>query len=169
MSLLDLNPFFDKGDEDISDENLQKVYAQFVEDFISNPFQLNGKDVYLEKGNAKPKAYSMYNKTFWHLITRKSDAYDGERIFISQRANRVHWIKHILCNYKDPLIRYYKWRDDDGICKDHYWLHAKEYMVVVHEKNTGFKIVTGFCVDREEISTFYGRFAEYRDGESDCK
>lgn len=91
-----------------------------------------------------------------------------ERIYDCNRANRIHWIKPILLSHPCNDIKYYKWHDDDGVCKDHYWFYAKDFMVVLKDLSQDTQIVTAFCVDKSQKLTLYERFRDYQQGNGNC-
>ncbi len=63
---------------------------------------------------------------------------------------------------------YYKWKDKDGICKEHYWLTAKKFMVVLKDVDPDKQIVTSFCVDDDERLNYFERYDNYRNGKGNC-
>jgi hypothetical protein len=168
-NLSDLRPWF--SDEEIDDSinhgQLKALYAQFVVDFIDNPFSVNGKKIKIQKASPRQKEFSDYCETFFHIISRKNHFYN-DRLYECNRANRSHWIKPILLAHPCTDILYYKWRDHQGVCKEHYWLMSKGFMVVLKNISTDVQIVTAFCVDDDEKLKFYERYKAHKEGNSTC-
>ncbi|WP_025146588.1 hypothetical protein [Pedobacter jeongneungensis] len=84
-----------------------------------------------------------------------------------QRANRVHWIKPILQAHPCKDILYYRWKDEKGVCKHHYWAFSLDFMIVTVDVKPDEQIVTTFCVDKDSKAEFYTRFKDFEEGK-DC-
>ncbi|MDR3693331.1 hypothetical protein [Mucilaginibacter sp.] len=149
------------------EEQLDLIYMKFTEDFINSPFEVNGKLVKIYTQKSRIKQYSKYCESFVHIISREYASSDG-RIYICDRANRVHWIKTILLSHPCKDIYYYKWLDDKGVCKEHFWYFNKNFMVVLKDIGANVQIVTAFCVDPDEKLKYYERYTDYRDGNGTC-
>ncbi|NOS94693.1 MAG: hypothetical protein HOP30_22505 [Cyclobacteriaceae bacterium] len=167
MSLIDLVPFFDDNELEpgFNTEQIDQFFETFKTDFISNPLMVNGKKIKFIGKVSKIKEYSKYPETFIHIITR---SLTNERIYDSRRANRIHWIKPILLSHPCNDVKFYRWKDDDRICKDHYWFFAKDFMVVLKDVSQDLQIVTAFCVDKSQKATFYERFRDFQQGNGNC-
>lgn len=59
------------------------------------------------------------------------------------------------------------WRDQNLICKEHFWLFSKDFLVVARDIGSDVKIVIAFCADKDMKETLHERYANYRDGKSD--
>ena len=109
---------------------------------------------------------SKYAETFAHIISRKVKG--RPRYYEGDRANRIHWIKPILLGHPCNDIKYYKWMDDDGVCKEHFWLRHKKFMVVLRDVGQDAQIVTSFCVDDDKELVYYERYKNYIEGRGTC-
>lgn len=169
INLNDLKPLFDDGelDQNINNEQIKRFYEQFAEDFINYPFNVNGKKIKIDKRSPRDKNFANYCETFFHILTRKNHFYN-DRIYECNRANRCHWIKPILLSHPSNVILYYKWKDSQGVCKEHYWLMSKKFMVVLKDISADVQIVTAFCVDDDEKLKYYERYKAYLEGNSTC-
>lgn len=169
IDIADLKPFFDDYtlDATINHDQLVKLNEVFVSDFINNPFKIDEKQIRIEQKPPKQKEFSAYSESFYHIITRTSNYYN-DRIYECNRANRIHWIKPILLSHPCNDIKYYKWRDEQNICKEHYWYLSKNFMIVLKTITKDLKIVTAFCVDDDEKLKYYERFKNYQEGKSSC-
>jgi hypothetical protein len=167
MSLSNLRPWFDPISDTADHKQLATLHAKFINDFVTNPFTLNGKAIRVIERASGVGAYSQYGQTFFHLISREVKL-ERWRIYEGERANRIHWIKPILQSHPTGQILYYKWMDARGICKEHFWLFSKDYMVVTKEVEPNVQIVTAFCVDKDAKSTYFERYKNFKDGGATC-
>ena len=126
---------------------------------------MNSKNILIIRAPSKIKQYDQYAETFVHIITRSVT--EG-RIYDCNRANRIHWIKPILLAHPCNEIKYYKWRDEKGICKEHFWYYAQDFMVVLKDLKADLQIITAFCVDKLDKLRFYERYVNYREGNGNC-
>lgn len=168
MPLADLTPLIpdQELDQNINIDQINLLYARFRADFIDNRFQISGKNIQIIQSVSKVTQYNQYAETFVHIITREI-TYNA-RLYDCNRANRVHWIKPILLAHPCKEVLYYKWQDDKGVCKEHFWFFAKDFMVVLKDVRADLQIVTAFCVDKQDKARFYERFVDYRDGNALC-
>ncbi|MGI8892894.1 MAG: hypothetical protein ACR2GN_05480, partial [Bacteroidia bacterium] len=88
-----------------------------------------------------------------HLITRKSGSY--KRVFDKHRANKIHWVKCILENRKEPEIIFFQYPDDDGDLRDYYWYKEADFLVIMQQITPDYLIITSFCIDDERNRKFY--------------
>lgn len=149
----------------INHDQIKTFFEIFIKDFITDAFELNGKKIRIDKRPPKPKEYSAYSESFYHIITRSSTYYN-ERFYECNRANRIHWIKPILLSHPCKEIKYYKWKDENGICKEHFWYLSEKFMVVLKTISEDFQIVTAFCVDDDEKLKYYERFKDFEEGKT---
>ncbi|KAA5537046.1 hypothetical protein F0919_05065 [Taibaiella lutea] len=166
MSLSNLTPYFIDGiNAQFAKDQVDELYQIFREDFIDNPIILNGKKVKVIMKNSKIAQYSCYCETFTHLITKREGQF---RLYTCERAEKIHWIKPIIEAHPCSDILYYKWQDNNGICKEHFWHISKKFMVVLRDIDEDSRIVTAFCVEDDSAVTYYDRFKAYKAGTSTC-
>jgi len=146
-------------DEDLKDE----LFEVFKTDFIDNPFLVDTSRIKLIFEKSKIPGFTKYPETFVHIITRKSTI-SKKRNFEPERANRIHWIKPILQQKDDKRIKFFKFKDEDGVLKDHYWFQDMDFMIVLKPISSDVQIVTAFCVDKTEKDKYKNRYLEYRKG-----
>ncbi|SDF99367.1 MULTISPECIES: hypothetical protein [Pedobacter] len=168
MSVSKLKPYFEDDilDASFNKPQLDELYEVFKEHFVFDPFEIDGKRIKIIHQKSRVKQYSEYSETFAHIISRKTYILDA-RIYECQRANRIHWIRPVLQSHPCKDIFYYRWKDDEGVCKHHYWLFDKNFMVVTVDVKPDLRIVTTFCVDNDQKSKFYERYKNFQEGE-DC-
>lgn len=56
-------------------------------------------------------------------------------VILIERANRIHWIKNILLQSQDRRIKFFQFRDEENVLKDHYWFEEKDFIVVLKPVN----------------------------------
>jgi hypothetical protein len=167
MHLLALKPTYNDTDLEIgfNIKQIDEFYEIFTKEFIDQTLIVQGRKVKIAPVNSKIQEFGKYNESFVHVITR--DTSHG-RIYTAARANRIHWIKPILENSSSKLIFYYKWKDDKGVCKEHFWFFKKDFMVVLKPVSSDLMIVTAFCVDSNEKNKFFERYKDFEDGNKTC-
>lgn len=163
IALDELEPLFDEIDIEPESEILNQLFEVFKNDFIDNLFTVNGKRVKIIPQRSNMPGFRQYPETFVHIITRKSHI-SGKRNFEPERANRIHWIKNILLQIADNRIKYFKFKDEEGSLKDHYWYEDYNFMVVLKPLSTDTLIITAFCVDALEKSRYKRILQDYRKG-----
>ncbi len=162
IELDDLDDLFDDLPFDNpSDEQLNEMRRIFEEDFIDNPFDIDGSNVKVITNPSWNREFQGEAETFVHLITRKSHL-KGRRQFDRHRANRIHWIKPILLQRNDLRVRFFEDEDDKGVLKQHYWYEEGNHMVVVKPIGNDTLVVTGFVVDADAAPGIRRRYYEYR-------
>jgi hypothetical protein len=163
-NLRTLKPLFDDDeiltDFDPGNDQIKMFYKYYLEDFVKNPIVVRGKNVITFPQKSKIKIFSDFPESFVHLITREIKSIN-QRFYECNRANRIHWIKPILELFPTRSILYFKWEDERGILKDHFWLCDKDFIVVLKEYRPNFQIITAFCVDKSQKLTFYERYKDY--------
>lgn len=167
MHILSLKPTYSDDElvKEFNAEQIAKFYEIFTKEFMDDTVIVHGKKIKIAPVNSRIQEFKEYNETFVHIITR--DTSHG-RIYTAERANRVHWIKPILENSESKAIIYYKWKDDRGICKEHFWFFKRDFMVVLKPLSSDLMIVTAFCVDDDEKAKFHERFKDFQDGNGTC-
>jgi len=166
MALDELELLFDEEDLDIdapTSEQLYKMYGCFLNDFHKNLLVHKGRTVTF---NMTPSKHPLFKKKFQgfvHVVTRKNH-YSGRRDYDRQRANRIHWIKPILENWKSPFVSYFERVNDDGLLQYYYWVQELDFLVILREVNPDLLLVTSFCVDNDNIGQFRKYLNEYRNG-----
>lgn len=170
MSLNRLEPLL--KDEIIntkSEEELKKTfYSVYENDFLKNPFKINGKDIKIVPDKSKIPGFEEYQETFAHIVTREIKS-QKERFFELNRANRIHWVKQILLCYPCKDVKYFKWTDERGECKEYFWYLSGNFMVVLKDISDKLKVVTAFCIDNDERLKFFEWNRLYEEGKSVCK
>lgn len=161
IDLDDLEELFDDlGFDEPTEDQLKTIFGIFKEDFILDPFELDGRQVKVILNPSFNRSFRGKPETFVHLITRESKI-KGNRLFDRGRANRIHWVKQILLQREDRRIKYYQYLDEKGGLKHHFWFQEKDFMVVLKPISADLLVVTGFVVDKLERTTYLRRYQKY--------
>jgi len=164
IDLVELEDLFDDLDfDEPSQHHFDEMLRIFTEDFVTNPFQVDGKNVKVVMQPSWNREFRGHPETFVHLITRESrHKGKNERQFDRERANRIHWVKQILLQQADTRIKYYELADEKGYVKQHYWFEEGDFLVVLKPISADLLVVTGFYVDALERPKQRRRYNEYR-------
>lgn len=161
LDLDDLEELFDDlGYEELTKDQLDVLLKIFQNDFIDEPFEIDGRRVKVVDKPSFNREFRGYPETFVHLITRESKM-KGQRMFDPARTNCLHWIKPILLHFEDPRIKYYEFTDKKGVLKKHFWFQEADFMVVLKPIGSDLLVVTGFKVDVLERRTYLKRYRDY--------
>lgn len=85
-------------------------------------------------------------------------------IFEEARAVRIHWIKHIINNYKQIEVYYYQDFDVAENALNHcFWLKEQKYFVVIREDEKGklFLTTAYYLYDRKGTSRIRKAYKKY--------
>jgi len=154
VDLDSLTPYF-SSILDTEEIKIDELYSIFESDFYLKTLEVNGLIVrskrhwYNPVKDGLPTFYSKYYEKFVHIITREKPGKGGRksRVFDTDRANRIHWIRPILENHPDARISYFKFSEADGTVRDYFWYKAKDFIVILEELSPDYILITAFCVD----------------------
>jgi hypothetical protein len=131
-----------------------RLYQYFYRDFVHSTTYLNGTI------KIDPRVWSQEDgkeRTFWHLVTRKQTG-DDERHLDPRRAERLEWIKLIIEDHTNPLLRCFYHRETNAKKDIRYylWAHQHDFVVILQKlgKSSAF-LVTSFYVDHEHKRNDY--------------
>ena len=82
----------------------------------------------------------------------------NQRIFKSERANRIHWLKPILQHWQDPRITYFKFIESNNTEREYFWFKSKSYIVILEEVSANYYLITGFCVDSNNENFYESKY-----------
>ena len=163
MKLEDLEDLFENLNIDSpTKEQLYHIYGIYLRDLVNSEVIYEGKKVIVNETLVKNKREGYFlnkQKTFDHIVTRKS-LLTNKRKFDKDRANKIHWIKCIIENSTNALIKKYE------VIKDTkksiiLWLQSKKYVVILREEEPNVLLVTGYCVDQTEEARFNSEYKQY--------
>jgi hypothetical protein len=98
---------------------------------------------------------------FEHICTRESK-HSKKRYFDPERTNKIHWIKLVIHFKEDARVRYFEKIHSNGKNQQYYWLHEKDYVVIIREITTILQLVTAFKVDNLNKSKFNNWCKDYQ-------
>jgi len=170
VDILDaLQPYFTVSFTDTDEDKIDELYAIFQRDFFDSPFTINGKDLKIKIfpyvnhiKDGLPEYFCGYYEKFVHIITReikgKLKISPKQRKFKADRANRIHWIRPILEHSNDVRITNFSFQESDGTLREYFWYKEKQFMVVLEEINPNYHLITGFCVDKHNITYYESKY-----------
>lgn len=142
-------------------DQMYELYGVFKKDMIDEPIHINGVQVAYNKKKSRHPLFRGKPEGFEHICTRKSDL-SGKRYFDPERANKIHWIKPVV-NYKeDARVHYFERVHANGKNQQHYWLHEKDYVVIIREITDTLQLVTAFKVDDIKRVKYKNLYNEYQ-------
>ncbi len=153
LSLEELEPYFDDLDFEPEKGKVDALFEIFKLDFVDEPFELKGIQVSVKTSLSTHNGFPDFFKDYFHIFVHcisTFNVYTNRRRYDHERANRVHWIKPILCNHQDPRIKYYQFMESNRKVRDYYWYAEKSYVVIVEKITEIYWLVTGYCVDDEK-------------------
>lgn len=104
------------------DRNLNRLFAIFTNDFITNRPMLDSFLVWYDRTIKE----GSYPEGFWHVITKKDN---GVRYPDFRRAERLPWCGPSIRNSGDPAIK--KWDIfEEGEIRTYIWLENYDYVIV---------------------------------------
>lgn len=166
MALDELELLFDEDDLDFeapTKDQLYIMYGHFLDDFHKTPLIHKGKKVIFNTNRSRHPLFKGKFEGFVHVVTRKSQ-YTDKRQYDRDRANRVHWIKSILDDWKNPLVSYFERVHDDRQMQYFYWVQSLSFLIILRELNPDLLLVTSYCIDAHNIDQFRKYYNEYKAG-----
>jgi len=144
-----------------SPDQMHQLYSVFKKDMIDEPIYINEVRVNYDKRKSKHPLFKGKPVGFEHICTRESK-HSGKRNFDRERANKIHWIKPVI-HYKDNVrIKCFERLHANGQNQQYYWLHEKDYVVIIREIAQGLQLITAFKVDGIEKNRFQRWYGEYQ-------
>ena len=162
---MELEDLFEDLDVDApTKEQLYHIYGIYLKDFVHSELFFQGKKVIVNTDIVRNKQEGYFlnkQKSFDHIVTRENK-YSGKRQYDRDRANKIHWIKIIIKNYQNPLIKVFEKTDTRGDKNIFLWCEYKNYVVILREKQPDLFLVTGYCVDAIEQVRFKNEYRAYQ-------
>lgn len=161
MILDNLEVLFDHLDVDgPTKSQLEELYRLYVDDVCNIVF--NDEILKVNTNKSRHPICKGKQQTFEHLITRKSK-YSGKRCFDRDRANRVHWIKPIIENYKDARIKHFTEYNHKNELQFFFLYEEKDFIIIIRELSNGLMIVTAYFVDEGRKRGFKKKYFAYKE------
>ena len=125
--------------------------------FPANPANLYGKPVDI----IHEKYYNRKERSFWHIITAGEE--DFRRAFDEDRCGSMPWARALITE-KDACESYkmwIKWHDKTKRDRYYIWCSKVNYLVVLEDRDTYFKLITAFNVNKHSISRYQKDYETY--------
>ncbi|PQJ69618.1 MULTISPECIES: hypothetical protein [Flavobacteriaceae] len=142
-------------------EQMYKLYGVFKKDMIDEPIFINKIQVAYDKRKSRHPLFKGKPVGFEHICTRESK-HSKKRYFDPERTNKIHWIKPVIHFKEDARVRYFERVHANGKNQQYYWLHEKDYVVIIREITTNLQLVTAFKVDELEKPRFNNWYNDYK-------
>lgn len=143
-------------------EQMYALYGVFKKDMIDEPIFINNIQVAYDKRKSKHPLFKGKPVGFEHICTRESK-HSQKRYFDPERTNKIHWIKPVIHFKEDTRVRYFERLHYNGKNQQYYWLHEKDYVVIIREITTNLQLVTAFKVDELEKPRFNNWYNDYQE------
>lgn len=169
-----LEPYFSDSLFEDDEEKLDILFNIFKRDFCDRSFFVDGRKVKVRlhpyvnyQKDGLPCFYQTYYEKFVHLITREDSVgkknQGKKRKFVSDRANRIHWIRPIIENWESSQVCCFAFKETKGIERYYFWLAKKSFMVVVEPMFEDLVLVTGFIIDEKNEEYFRKKYINSRE------
>ena len=136
----------------------EALYRIFVRDFLSIELLYNGKKVDV----IHEKLYENKERSFWHIIS-EGDV-DVNRTPISWRAEALPWAKPLI--EEDGCCIHYrcwiKYHDRTKRNRHYIWCTAINYMVILEDRDTYYKLITAYPVLQYKIKKYTKEYNKYK-------
>lgn len=136
-----------------TNEQMYTLFGVFKKDMIDEPIFINDVQVSYDRRRSKHPLFRGKPKGFEHVCTRESK-HSGKRNFDPERANKIHWIKAVVSHRENARVRYFERIHANGKNQQYYWLHERDYVVIIREITDTLQLVTAFKVDEIERRKF---------------
>jgi len=137
--LPDLMPLSDYGGD--WGKYINAVFAVFYKDFIVSQPKFNACSVQCRRD----PMYDGKEAGFWHCVS--GGANEQNRIPDMRRCEAIGWIRAIIENCNDSLIKVWKSKKKSDV-RVYLWFNEK-YLVVVGERKKYLQLITAFNTDRD--------------------
>lgn len=138
--LPDLYPFHGKYDEYI--EELYKIFVK----------TLKSGDLFFDNLPIKIRwnpSIDNKDRDFWHIIT-EGDNPNEERLHDFRRCERISWIRAIIENYTDPVVKIWKKAKTTGkgpVLRTYLLLEESNFIIVLENQKTCVFLITAFYIE----------------------
>lgn len=171
-----------KDEEKLNEDDIERLYAIFKQDFIDDEISLSKNDVlYTICVNTSevcpcPFRSTQKQKRFWHIITKSEsnfkkrnnpcpDSQEKDRVFCKDRAKRIHWIKYLIENWQsqEEIRSYYQRHGRDW--RLIIWDTARDFLVIIKKLDNSFErfLVTSYIVHGNKRNRYKKELRRYKE------
>lgn len=133
------------------------LYGIFQRDFLSGILQFQGKNVDI----IHEKFFEGKERSFWHIISEGNE--DTDRELNTERCASLPWAKPLIED--DGKCEYYriwtKWHDKTNRNRYYIWCTAVDYMVILEDRDTHFKLITAYNVLPYKVKSYEKDYKKY--------
>lgn len=146
---------------DMFNENLAQyikaLYNIFKKDFIDNKPSFQGKPVDI----IHEQFFQGKERSFWHIISSGQE--DVTRELDSDRCSRLPWVRPFIDeNGSCDNYRFWiKWFDKTKKDRYYIWCTAVNYMVILEDRNTHFKLITAYKVMNYNVNRYMKEYISF--------
>lgn len=135
----------------------EALYKLFKRDFIDNTTYFNQKPVDI----IHQDYYNGKERTYWHIVSEGDE--DANRTPISTRAEKIAWIKFlILEDGSCPNYKFWtRYHDKTKKTRLYIMCDAVNYLVVLENRGTYYKLITAFPVQEYSIKKYLKYYKQY--------
>ena len=136
----------------------EALYKIFKRDFIENDLFFENKTVDI----IHEKYYDGKERSFWHIISEGEQ--DADRTPISRRAETLPWARALIED-KQSCNEYKKWKkyhDKTNRYRYYIWCSLINYMVILEDRDTYFKLITAFEVQEYSVRRYTKEYIKYK-------
>lgn len=136
----------------------EALYKIFKRDFIENELYYQGKKVEI----IHEQYYNGKERSFWHIISEGGK--DEERTPISRRAETITWAKALIVEETDceEYKSWIKFHDKTNKFRHYIWCSAVNYLVILEDRGTYYKLITAYQVHEKNIVRYNGEYLRYK-------
>ena len=135
----------------------EALYEVFKRDFLRIPLTYMGKPVDI----IHEKYYNRKERSFWHIITAGEE--DFRRAFDEDRCGSMPWARALITEQDacESYKMWIKWHDKTKRDRYYIWCSKVNYLVVLEDRDTYFKIITAFNLNKHSISRYQKDYETY--------
>ena len=135
----------------------EALYTIFKRDFIDNEIYYCGRRVDI----IHEKFFENKERSFWHIISEGEE--DVSRTPISWRAEKLPWVRALISDEGDcqEYKKWIKFHDKTKRNRHYIWCTAINYMVILEDRDTYFKLITAYPVIDCKIKKYNKEYLKY--------
>lgn len=133
------------------------LYSVFKRDFLSGDLQFQGKNVDI----IHEEFFEGKERSFWHMISDGNE--DTDRELNIERCASLPWAGFLIKD--DGKCEHYriwvKWHDKSKRNRYYIWCVLVNYMVILEDRATHFKLITAYNVLPYKIKSYEKEYMKY--------
>lgn len=116
------------------------IYDYFLTELVKEKLEYLGLRISLRR---QPE-YKNKHFSFWHVTSTGEK--ESERIPDFRRCERIRWIRAIIENHSDPVVKVWenRRRKETAVC---FWLEDEQYLVVLGKRSEYWLLKTAYMTN----------------------